>query len=365
MSSPTTASVVGNVDPEGQSTALRAAYALASEPWCTSHGAEGNPTETPALDLGSGSAMLSEVIVELEGLTAASDYCAELIAHNESGTTQGGQTQFTTPAPTGHPPVVATDGVSVSSPTTASVVGNVDPEGQSTALRAAYALASEPWCTSHGAEGNPTETPALDLGSGNAMLSEVIVELEGLTAASDYCAELIAHNESGTTHGGQTQFTTPEALLSAQTSGPTAIFNSPSALTPPFSPPSLSVLLEGLRVAGNSVMLTVLCRSATESGCNVLEKATSTAYLHGNRVAVASPSAQNSKLVTVAQEHFLIAKGQTKTLALSLNSIGRRLLAHSHIVPARLSAALTDTAPPQVFASKTIRFTRTVSKRKR
>jgi hypothetical protein len=104
-------------------------------------------------------------------------------------------------------PLIATDGASATGATTARVSGNADPEGQSTTLHADYALASEPWCTSHGAEGTLAETAPQDLGSGNAMYSEILVGLEGLTPASEYCAELVASNESGTTYGGQVRFT--------------------------------------------------------------------------------------------------------------------------------------------------------------
>lgn len=114
---------------------------------------------------------------------------------------------FTTTAQAS-PPVVATDGVQVLSPTTARVSGNADPEGQSTTLHADYAQADQTWCVSGGKEGVPTETAPEPIGSLNAMISELTIDLAGLTPSTDYCVELIAQNESGTAFGGLATFTT-------------------------------------------------------------------------------------------------------------------------------------------------------------
>jgi hypothetical protein len=106
-------------------------------------------------------------------------------------------------------PQIATDGAHATSATYASVSGNGDPNGLSTTLHADYALASELWCTSNGAEGAPHETGRHELGSGSEEISEILVELTGLTAASEYCAELVAESKGGITDGGQVRFTTP------------------------------------------------------------------------------------------------------------------------------------------------------------
>jgi hypothetical protein len=106
-------------------------------------------------------------------------------------------------------PQITTDGAHATSGTHATISGNGDPNGPSTTLHADYALASELWCTSHGAEGTPHETGRQELGSGNVEISEILVELSGLNAASEYCAELVAENKDGIAHGGQVRFTTP------------------------------------------------------------------------------------------------------------------------------------------------------------
>ena len=112
---------------------------------------------------------------------------------------------FTTPSS----PIVATDGAHATGPTTATIEGNADPQGQETMLHADYALAGEPWCTSGGAEGTPLESMPQSLGSGNVMISEIGVPLAELTAASEYCAALVASNAGGTSQGRQVTFTTP------------------------------------------------------------------------------------------------------------------------------------------------------------
>ncbi|HEU0251311.1 MAG TPA: hypothetical protein VFR48_11355 [Solirubrobacteraceae bacterium] len=106
-------------------------------------------------------------------------------------------------------PLVGTDGAHATSPTTAWVGGNADPEGPATTLHADYKPAVDLWCTSEGVEGTPQETSSQPLGSGNAMFSEITVDLIGLKPATEYCAELAGENEDGSSHGALVRFTTP------------------------------------------------------------------------------------------------------------------------------------------------------------
>jgi hypothetical protein len=248
-------------------------------------------------------------------------------------------------------PVVGTGGVDVTGATTAIVVGVANPEGQSTTIHADYALADELWCTSNGKEGAPSETIPENLGSGNTVESEVPVSLEGLIPASEYCVELVATNASGTAYGDQVRFTTPPAP-----EGSTPPANLSPSLRSPLSLPPISVTVGQVRVAGNSVVVTARCQGTNRSSCYVLERLSTSIYRHGRRTS-ASQSAGNRRIVIVARKSFSIAFGQTKTFALSLNSTGRRLLAHFHILPTQLSAVLTNAATPQVVASKVITFT--------
>jgi hypothetical protein len=139
-------------------------------------------------------------------------------------------------------PLVATDGVVPSGPTSARVDGSADPEGSETVLRADYAPASAQWCVSGGADGAPLETVGEALGAGDVMYSEVSVGLEGLSPGVEYCAELVASSEAGTSRGGQRRFTTPH-----QATPPTADGGDPGALpevtplAPSGTPPSFGV----------------------------------------------------------------------------------------------------------------------------
>ena len=125
---------------------------------------------------------------------------------------QGPIQSFTTPGPPG----AATAGAFATGPSTAIVDGSVEPNGESTSVHADYALASEPWCTSRGAAGAPSETAPKELGVLHGVVSEVVVKLEGLTPNREYCAELVAQNESGTALGGQVSLTTPPLIETAE-----------------------------------------------------------------------------------------------------------------------------------------------------
>ena len=106
-------------------------------------------------------------------------------------------------------PTIATDGASATGSTYALVEGNGSAEGVATTFHADYASAGESWCPSHGAEGTPRETGPKPLGSGNAEISEIHVELSGLEPGSEYCTEMVAENSDGTAHGAQVYFSTP------------------------------------------------------------------------------------------------------------------------------------------------------------
>ena len=128
---------------------------------------------------------------------------------------QGPILSFTTPPPP-EPPGVATAGASATGPTTAIVDGSVEPNGEATTVHADYALASEPWCASHGAEGAPSATAPTELGVLHGVVSEVVVKLEDLTPNRGYCAELVAQNETGAAFGAQVSFTTPPLIEKAE-----------------------------------------------------------------------------------------------------------------------------------------------------
>lgn len=159
--------------------------------------------------------------------------CAALLLPQSAGAeagVSGHKTSVTPVARTASRPAVTTDGARATSATEASVEGNADPEGQSTTLYAAYALASDRWCTSHGAKGKPSKTRPRSIGSSRAILSEILVKVTGLAAGSKYCTELVAKNQSGTSHGGQVRFATP--ANTAQSTAKRTVRIPPTRLSP-------------------------------------------------------------------------------------------------------------------------------------
>ncbi len=91
-----------------------------------------------------------QVSVELTGLTARGEYCAELVATNASSTAHSGQHAFTAGAPT-----ASISGSTSTGLTSETIDGEVNPASQSTTYHVAYDLASSEWCTSFGSRGVP------------------------------------------------------------------------------------------------------------------------------------------------------------------------------------------------------------------
>jgi len=124
------------------------------------------------------------------------------------GLLAGDKTAGTAIAP---PPAVRTVAASATGPTTAVVEGFVEPKPWTATMYVDYALASEPWCTSHGAEGSPAEERKLgSVGPAGDEAFGFAAQLQGLTPGRQYCAEMVArYGESGIVFGGQLSFTTP------------------------------------------------------------------------------------------------------------------------------------------------------------
>jgi uncharacterized repeat protein (TIGR02543 family) len=200
----TTATVEGSVNPAGQTTTYHVDYGLTSSTWCTSGGTSGSPANsTSNVTLGFTDANFHAVSVDLSGLTAGTAYCAELVASNGSATARGFQVTFTAGAPSAFTFAAFSTGA-----TTATVEGSVNPAGQTTTYHVDYDLTSSTWCTSGGTSGSPANsTSNVTLGFTDANFHAVSVNLTGLTTGTQYCAELVASNASGSARGGQVTFT--------------------------------------------------------------------------------------------------------------------------------------------------------------
>jgi hypothetical protein len=204
-STATTATVRGAVNPTGRTTNYKAGYAPASSTWCTSRATSGTPTSsTTSHTLDYTDSAFHNVSVNVIGLTATSKYCAAIIAQNASASYIGvPPIAFTSGAPTAR-----TSTVTANTTTTATVSGSVDPAAQATTYSAVYDLASSTWCTSHATTGTPAHaTTPVTLGSTESSFHPVTVALNGLTASTQYCAAIAAHNTSGKTTGAPTTFT--------------------------------------------------------------------------------------------------------------------------------------------------------------
>lgn len=191
----TTATLNGTVNPAGSATDWWFEYGPTS-----SYG-----SKTAATAAGSGSGNLA-VAKALSGLTVATTYHYRLVAKSSGGTTNGADGLFTTASP----PIAVTGAASGVGPTSATVGGTVNPNGQPTSWWIEYGTG-----TSYG-----SKTPAQDAGSGTSSTS-VTARLGGLAAARTYHFRLVAQSSAGTVNGLDATFVTaepPAATTSAASS---------------------------------------------------------------------------------------------------------------------------------------------------
>jgi hypothetical protein len=204
---PVTASqelVGGYVNPHGQTTRYAVQYAPAGDTWCTSGGSQGTPTTTPipGITLNYTDSVGHSVSVAVSGLTGGTAYCAQLVASNGTGTTQGGQIDFTAGLP-----LVTTSSATGIGPQQATVQGTVDPASQATSYSVVYDLASSAWCTS--GTGSPSyETAPVALSAQDALTHQVTASITQtgstpLIPNTDYCAAIAASNGSSDAAGSQ------------------------------------------------------------------------------------------------------------------------------------------------------------------
>ena len=114
---PTTATVTGSVNPNGQATTWYVDYGTS-----TSYG-----TKTPNVSAGSGTANTA-VSANLTGLTPGTTYHYRVVATNSSGTARGADGIFTTSAA----PVAVTGSATSITVTSATLNGTVDPNSRAT-----------------------------------------------------------------------------------------------------------------------------------------------------------------------------------------------------------------------------------------
>jgi phosphodiesterase/alkaline phosphatase D-like protein/prolyl-tRNA editing enzyme YbaK/EbsC (Cys-tRNA(Pro) deacylase) len=194
----TTATLLGAIQPGGQETKYRAVYGLSSTEWCTSGGTKNSPTtEEPAQVLGFTDSALHLVSVHITGLTAGQTYCAALRATNGTTTVTSFQSVI---APSNTFSVFPFEGRPTSA-TTAFVSASVNPGGHPTKYTILSHLTTSECCESGGATAKPSSTGEQSLGFTDKEAHTVLVNLSGLAAGSQYCANVVAKNGSGSAQG--------------------------------------------------------------------------------------------------------------------------------------------------------------------
>jgi hypothetical protein len=181
---PTSATLNGTVNPEGQATTYYFEYGTS-----TSYG-----SQTAMTAAGAGSADL-KVLAQASSLTANTTYHYRLVATNASGTVLGLDVSFKTPKPP--VPLVSSGHATAVTQTSATLTGTVNPEGEATTYSFQYGTS-----TAYG-----SQTPAASVGSGTKTVS-ASAPLAGLVANMTYHYRLVATSVNGTTSGHDVAFKT-------------------------------------------------------------------------------------------------------------------------------------------------------------
>src|SRR3954468_590100 len=205
----TSATVNGTVNPGSVATDWWFEYGTS-----TSYG-----PKTATTAAGSGSANIA-VSKGLTGLTPATTSHYRLVTRNTTATVNGGDGIFTTASP----PVVVTSPATGVGPTTATLGGTVNPNGEATTWYVEYGTS-----TSYG-----TKSATADAGSGTTAKA-VSVGVSGLTVGKTYHFRLVGTSSAGTVQGADASFATAEAP-GASTSAASSIGNTSARLNASVDP---------------------------------------------------------------------------------------------------------------------------------
>jgi hypothetical protein len=219
----TSATLTGNVNPEGQSTTYHFEYGLT-----TAYG-----TTTPSTDAGSGTTSVP-VTAPIASLTPNTTYHYRVVATNASGTNVGTDMTLTTAKPAAaSAPGVSTGGVTSLTPTSTTLTGTVNPQGQATTYHFEYGAN-----THYG-----SVTPSASAGSGTSNVA-VQATIGSLTPNKTYHYRLVATNASGTNTGADRTFKTPKPAAITIAPSPSTITFGQATTVKGTAPASTTVTLQ-------------------------------------------------------------------------------------------------------------------------
>lgn len=323
---PTSATVSGSVNPKGKETTCKFEYG----PTLPSGKFE-NCSTAP----GKGETAVP-VSAKLSGLSGGTAYKFKLIAESAGGKGEGlPPASFTTAKEIIAPSAVAVTPPSISQ-TTATLAGEVNPNGAETTCKFEYGTTAS--------YGQSATCPAALSGS---TTQRVMAAITGLAAGTSYHFRVTATNAKGTTQSADLTFKTAAA---SSTPPPP----SPGTESPPppvgktevlpetvkkFSP-VVTVAGSAMTVASNgsfTVKLSCPKEETTCAGTVTLKTLTAVAAAHGGAAANAK-----KVVLTLASKSFSIVAGKVQVLTLHLSATARRVLAKTHTLRARATIVAHD-----------------------
>lgn len=190
--SPTQSRVVGEIDPGGEATTVRALYDTADSDFC-SVGTGGAPSAT-APEPVAGDAGPTVVEAPLDGLAPGTTYCVVLEAVNAGA--PGGVRSSPPEIFRAGAPDTSESAAAGATPTTGRLAVDVWPAGQVTTVAFRWAPAASDFCTSDGTvSGGETAVAPQTVGPVNEW-TPVTAEVSGLTPGQAYCYVSSAENAS-------------------------------------------------------------------------------------------------------------------------------------------------------------------------
>ncbi len=222
------------------------------------------------------------------------------------------------------PDVPVTGGASAVSQTAATISATVNPEG----ARASVSFQFGP-TTAYG------QSTALQATGPDNAADAFSAALTGLPAGTTIHYRAIATSDFGTQVGADQTLTT----------------QSP----PPPPVPGKASVGHG-RVSGNTVSVPITCKGDTN--CTVSLKLTVTETFRGHRlIAVSARKTKvTHKTVVLGTASATIKAGRTATVRISLNRIGRKLVAARHKVTAKLTVAQRLSGRDRTLATQKVTF---------